>query len=63
MNISDVARETGLPPKTIRYYEDIGLIRPLRDTNGYRVFRQSDTSWPFWAAPARSGFPSKIAAS
>ncbi|MAO00384.1 Cu(I)-responsive transcriptional regulator [uncultured Roseovarius sp.] len=43
MNISDVARETGLPPKTIRYYEDIGLIRPLRDTNGYRVFRQSDS--------------------
>lgn len=43
MNISDVARETGLPPKTIRYYEDIGLIRPRRDTNGYRVFRQSDS--------------------
>ena len=42
MNISDVARETGLPPKTIRYYEDIGLIRPLRDTNGYRVFRESE---------------------
>ncbi|MFU8778046.1 MAG: Cu(I)-responsive transcriptional regulator [Roseovarius sp.] len=42
MNISDAARETGLPAKTIRYYEEIGLIRPLRDTNGYRVFRQSD---------------------
>ncbi|MEL7153489.1 MAG: MerR family transcriptional regulator, partial [Pseudomonadota bacterium] len=38
MNISDVARETGLPAKTIRYYEDIGLVRPDRSANGYRVF-------------------------
>ena len=42
MNIGDVARKAGLPPKTIRYYEDIGLIKPLRDTNGYRAFRQQD---------------------
>lgn len=42
MNISEVARETGLPAKTIRYYEGIGLIKPLRDTNGYRLFRASD---------------------
>lgn len=42
MNIGDVAQKAGLPPKTIRYYEDIGLITPLRDTNGYRVFRDSD---------------------
>jgi Cu(I)-responsive transcriptional regulator len=42
MNISDVARDTGLPPKTIRYYEEIGLIRPMRGENGYRVFRDSD---------------------
>ena len=42
MNIGDVAKKAGLPPKTIRYYEDIGLIKPLRDTNGYRAFRESD---------------------
>lgn len=42
MNIGKVAERTGLPAKTIRYYEDIGLIRPLRDTNGYRAFRDSD---------------------
>ena len=42
MNIGDVAQKAGLPPKTIRYYEDIGLITPMRDTNGYRVFRESD---------------------
>lgn len=42
MNIGEVAEISGLPPKTIRYYEDIGLITPLRDTNGYRSFRESD---------------------
>jgi len=42
MNIGDVAASSGLPAKTIRYYEDIGLIAPLRDTNGYRVFRETD---------------------
>lgn len=43
MNISSVANRTGLPPKTIRYYEEIGLIRPARDTNGYRSFSDTDT--------------------
>ena len=42
MNIKDAADRSGLPAKTIRYYEDIGLIRPLRDSNGYRAFRESD---------------------
>ncbi|MCK0126610.1 Cu(I)-responsive transcriptional regulator [Gelidibacter sp. F2691] len=42
MNISDAAKQTGLPAKTIRYYEEIGLVTPLRDTNGYRVFGETD---------------------
>ncbi len=42
MNIGDVAEKSGLPPKTIRYYEDIGLIDPLRSANGYRSFRAAD---------------------
>lgn len=42
MNIGDVATRTGLPAKTIRYYEDIGLITPPRDANGYRAFREAD---------------------
>jgi len=42
MIIGDVATRTGLPTKTIRYYEEIGLIRPQRDTNGYRRFREQD---------------------
>ncbi len=42
MNIGDVAARIGLPQKTIRYYEDIGLIRPDRSANGYRSFSEND---------------------
>ena len=42
MNIGEAAGRSGLPAKTIRYYEDIGLIKPLRDANGYRAFRESE---------------------
>lgn len=42
MNIGDVAKATDLPAKTIRYYEDIGLVRPLRSENGYRSFSDQD---------------------
>ena len=42
MNIGQVERHSGLPAKTIRYYEDIGLIRPERKTNGYRRFNEQD---------------------
>jgi len=38
MNISDVATATGMPAKTIRYYEEIGLVTPNRRENGYRAF-------------------------
>lgn len=42
MNIGEVAQRSGLPAKTIRYYEEIGLIRPRRSDNGYRSFAGTD---------------------
>ena len=42
MNIGEVADRSGLPPKTIRYYEDIGLIVPDRQGNGYRDYGADD---------------------
>ncbi|MDQ7079156.1 MAG: Cu(I)-responsive transcriptional regulator [Paracoccaceae bacterium] len=54
MNIGDVSRLSGLPPKTIRYYEDIGLIKPLRSSNGYRAFRDKDLHKLNFLARARS---------
>ncbi|MEB3421774.1 Cu(I)-responsive transcriptional regulator [Salipiger marinus] len=38
MNIGNVSEQSGLPAKTIRYYEDIGLVQPSRRENGYRDF-------------------------
>ncbi len=42
MNIGEVSRASGLPAKTIRYYEEIGLIQPVRGPNGYRDFSRQD---------------------
>ena len=42
MNVGTAARRSGLPAKTIRYYEDIGLIRPARTQNGYRDYTGDD---------------------
>lgn len=38
MNVGEASKVTGLPVKTIRYYDEIGLIHPSRDHNGYREF-------------------------
>ena len=42
MNIGQASDATGLPAKTIRYYEDICLIKPARATNGYRDYDGKD---------------------
>ncbi|MGG7565411.1 Cu(I)-responsive transcriptional regulator [Rhodovulum sp. DZ06] len=42
MNIGAAAKASGLPAKTIRYYEEIGLLTPARDLNGYRDFGDRD---------------------
>jgi MerR family copper efflux transcriptional regulator len=42
MNIGDASDRSGLPTKTIRYYEDIGLLRPDRASNGYRDYSMAD---------------------
>lgn len=43
MNIGEAAVRSGLSAKTIRYYEDIGLVVPRRQhTNGYRDYSEAD---------------------
>lgn len=38
MNVRDASERTGLPSKTIRYYDDIGLVVADRRNNGYRDY-------------------------
>jgi Cu(I)-responsive transcriptional regulator len=43
MNIGEAARASGLPTKTVRYYADIGLVRPsARRANGYRDYGEPE---------------------
>ena len=42
LTIGELAKQTGVPTKTIRFYESIGLIaEPERLNNGYRVYPES----------------------
>lgn len=43
MNIGEAAKRTGISVKMLRYYEEIGLLRPaLRTYSGYRVYQEAD---------------------
>jgi Cu(I)-responsive transcriptional regulator len=54
MNISTTAGLTGLPAKTIRYYEEIGLVVPRRSSNGYRQYDQEQVHRLAFVQRARS---------
>ena len=43
MNIGQAANQSGLPVKTLRYYEEIGLVSPARlQGNDYRDYSGTD---------------------
>lgn len=43
MKIAELSKLTQVTSKTIRYYEEIGLLpEPARAANGYRVYQQED---------------------
>ena len=54
MNIGKAASLSGLSIKAVRYYSDIGIIKPEIDTNnGYRDFSESDLAKLQFIAKAR----------
>jgi MerR family copper efflux transcriptional regulator len=61
MNIGSLAAATGVPAKTIRYYESIGLLVPaLRSNSNYRVYGSSDVArLRFIQSARRLGFSIK----
>lgn len=55
MNIGEAARASGLPAKTLRYYEAIGLVVPAhRQPNGYRDYSETDVRRLRFVQRARS---------
>jgi DNA-binding transcriptional MerR regulator len=43
LTIGDLAEATGVPPKTIRYYEEIGILPPPQRTEArYRLYSETD---------------------
>ena len=42
MNIGKASARTGLPVRTIHYYEEIELVVPARRGNGYRDYGDTD---------------------
>ncbi|GLQ06053.1 Cu(I)-responsive transcriptional regulator [Sneathiella chinensis] len=54
MNIGTAAERSGLPAKTLRYYETIDLVQPLRADNGYRDYSEDDLHCLKFVGRARS---------
>jgi Cu(I)-responsive transcriptional regulator len=44
MNIGEASRRSGVSEKMIRHYESIGLLRPRRQANGYRVYGEAEVA-------------------
>jgi MerR family copper efflux transcriptional regulator len=61
MTISQAAARSGVPPKTIRFYEEAGIIEPAaRSVNRYRAYDDSDVhTLRFVHRARRLGFPLK----
>jgi Cu(I)-responsive transcriptional regulator len=54
MNIREAAVRAGLPVKTVRYYDEIGLVVPARRANGYRDYSEREVHKLRFLARARS---------
>jgi len=58
MNVRDAAQRSGLPAKTVRYYDEIGLVVPDRRDNGYRDYdNRAVQKLAFLKRARQLGFP------
>lgn len=42
MQIGQLAKKTGISIRMLRYYEDQGLLTPIRSDSGYRIYSEKD---------------------
>ncbi len=42
VNVGEAARHAKLAPKTLRYYDEVGLVSPARAPSGYRKYTDAD---------------------
>src|SRR5262245_10212096 len=42
MRIGELSRRTGVSERLLRYYEEQGLLHPVRRSSGYREYTQAD---------------------
>ncbi|MBV9567821.1 MAG: Cu(I)-responsive transcriptional regulator [Hyphomicrobiales bacterium] len=61
MSIGEAANDSGVPAKTIRFYEEAGIIKPAqRGENGYRLYSAADVQTLHFIHRARAlGFALK----
>lgn len=45
MTITEVSKQFGTSPDTLRYYEKAGLVPPVKRKNGIRDYGESDVKW------------------
>lgn len=55
MKIGEASKRSGLPTKTVRYYDEIALVSPLSvGENGYRDYEDTDVRKLLFVRKARS---------
>ncbi|MEV4757211.1 MerR family transcriptional regulator [Micromonospora sp. NPDC049559] len=63
MRIGALAGRTGVSVRLLRYYEEQGLLRPVRLRNGYREYAESDvTTVSHIRALLAAGLPTAVIA-
>ena len=45
LSIGELSKITNLSIPTLRYYEDLGLLKPNRDRNNRRIYSENDILW------------------
>ncbi len=49
--IGEISKIYGIGRDSLMYYEEIGILRPVRDINGYRMYNISAVSYTHLTLP------------